>query len=139
MFADFEKTIHEMDSKGEILTHEVLCNLYYDLNKIYYGKNIVIDDLIKYEWQRIPHFYMNFYVYQYATAYAAAIKIAMDILNNKENAKENYLQFLKLGCTKDPIESLKIAGVDMTREETLNEAFVYFNNLVNDLTELYKE
>jgi len=139
MFADFEKNIHELDSKGEILTHEVLCNLYYDLNKVYYGKNIVIDDLIKYEWQRIPHFYMNFYVYQYATAYAAAIKIAMDILNKKENAKENYLEFLSLGCTKTPIESLKIAGVDMTREETLNEAFDYFDNLVSELTGLYKE
>ena len=84
-------------------------------------------------------FYMNFYVYQYATAYAASIKIAMDILNNKENAVTNYLEFLKLGCTKTPIDSLKIAGVDMIREETLNEAFLYFNDLVKELSNLYNE
>lgn len=82
---------------------------------------------------------MNFYVYQYATAYAAAIKIAMDILAKKEGAQKNYLQFLKLGCTKSPIESLKVAGVDMTKEETLNDAFTYFNNLVTELEQLYKK
>ena len=139
MFADFERNIHELDSKGEVLTHEVMCDLYYRLNKEYFGKNIIVDDIIKYEWERIPHFYMNFYVYQYATAYAAAIKIAMDILNNKEDAVTNYLEFLKLGCTKTPIESLKIAGVDMTQEETLIETFDYFNDLVMELTHLYNE
>ena len=138
MFAEFEAIIHEKEAAGEVLTHEALCNIYYKLNKEYYGKNIVIDDVIKYEWERIPHFYMNFYVYQYATAYAAAIKIAMDILNNKENATKNYLEFLKLGCTKTPIESLKVAGVDMSNE-TLEEAFKYFNNLVEELQEIYNE
>lgn len=138
MFADFERTIHEAADKGEVLTHEYLCNTYYELNKEYMGKNVIIDDLVKYEWERIPHFYMNFYVYQYATAYAAAIKIAMDILNHKEGAREQYLEFLGLGCTKTPVESLKVAGVDMTREETLKDAFVYFDTLVNELKELYK-
>ncbi len=138
MFAEFEKLIHEAALNGEVLTHEYLCNTYYELNKEYMGKNIVVDELIKYEWERIPHFYMNFYVYQYATAYAAAIKIAMDILNGKDHARENYLEFLKLGCTKTPIDSLKIAGVDMTKEETLEDAFVYFNDLVNELLKLYK-
>ncbi len=138
MFAEFEKLIHDKDSEGTILTHEELCALYYKLNKEYYGKNIVVDENIKYEWERIPHFYMNFYVYQYATAYAAAIKIAMDILNDKENAKENYLKFLSLGCTKDPIESLKVAGVDMSSQEPIEEAFDYFLNLVSALEELYK-
>ena len=102
------------------------------------GKNIVVDDLVKYEWERIPHFYMDFYVYQYATAYAAAIKIAMDILNGKIRARENYLEFLGLGATKTPIDSLKVAGVDMTKEETLNEAFAYFEDLILELEELYK-
>lgn len=139
MFADFEYQIHELDSKGEVLTHEVLCDLYYKLNKEYFGKNIVVDEEIKYEWERIPHFYMDFYVYQYATAYAASIKIATDILNGKENARSNYLEFLKLGCTKTPIESLKIAGVDMTKEETINEAFAYFEELVNELSKLDEE
>ena len=138
MFADFERTIHEVAQTGEVLTYEYLCNTYYELNKEYMGKNVIIDDLVKYEWERIPHFYMNFYVYQYATAYAAAIKIAMDILNHKEGALKKYLEFLGLGCTKTPVESLKIAGVDMTKEETLNDAFVYFDALVNELKELYK-
>ena len=138
MFADFEKTIHEADQNGEVLTHEYLCNTYYRLNKEYMGKNVVVDEVVKYEWERIPHFYMNFYVYQYATAYAAAIKIAMDILDGKEAARDNYLAFLKLGCTKNPIDSLKVAGVDMTKEETLNDAFMYFNGLVNELEELYQ-
>lgn len=138
MFANFERDIHELDQKGEILTHENMCDIYYKLNKEYFGENIVIDDLVKYEWERIPHFYMNFYVYQYATAYAAAIKIAMDILNKKEGIVEKYLDFLSLGCTKTPIESLLVAGVDMTKEETYQDAFKYFNDLVNELTLLYQ-
>ena len=138
MFADFEATIHEAVQTGEVLTHEYLCNTYYELNKEYMGKNIVVDDLVKYEWERIPHFYMNFYVYQYATAYAASIKIAKDILEGKEGARENYLEFLKLGATKTPIESLKVAGVDMTKKETLLDAFVYFSDLVDELEKLYQ-
>lgn len=139
MFANFEKEIHELDQKGEILTHENMCEIYYKLNKEYFGNNIIVDDLIKYEWERIPHFYMNFYVYQYATAYVAAIKIAMDILNKKEGIVEKYLKFLSLGCTKTPIESLKVAGVDMSNSENYEEAFKYFNELVNDLTKLYQD
>ena len=138
MFAEFEKKIHEASRNGEVLTHEYLCNTYYELNKEYMGKNVVVDDLIRYEWERIPHFYMNFYVYQYATAYAASIKIAMDLLNEKEGAKEKYLEFLSLGCTRTPIESLKVAGVDMTKKETLEDAFTYFESLVSELEELYK-
>lgn len=138
MFADFEKRIHELDQNGEILTYENMCDIYYKLNKEYFGENIVVDDLIKYEWERIPHFYMNFYVYQYATAYAAAIKIAMDILNQKEGAVDKYLEFLSLGCTKTPIESLKVAGVDITKESTFKETFEYFNNLVEELEGLYE-
>ena len=103
------------------------------------GRNIVVDDVIKYEWERVPHFYMNFYVYQYATAYAAAIKIAQDILDNKPGAVDKYLEFLGLGCTKTPIDSLLVAGVDMTKQETLDEAFKYFLELVKDLENLYNE
>lgn len=139
MFADFEKQIHDLEDNGEVLTHEVLCDLYYKLNTEYMGENIVVDELIKYEWERIPHFYMNFYVYQYATAYAASIKIAMDILNKKDKAVEKYLEFLSLGCTKTPIESLKVAGVNMEEESTIDEAFNYFTGLVKELIELYNE
>lgn len=139
MFADFEYQIHKLDNEGEVLTHENMSEIYYNLNKEYFGKNIVIDEEIKYEWERIPHFYMDFYVYQYATAYAASIKIANDILNKKENAVSDYLKFLSLGCTKTPIDSLKVAGVDMTKEETLEEAFDYFKELVEELEKLNKE
>ena len=139
MFAEFEKEIHSLEAKGTILTHEVMENLYYNLNKDYFGKNIVIDKFIKYEWERIPHFYSSFYVYQYATAYAAAIKIAMDILNKKPDAVDKYLKFLSLGATKDPIESLKVAGVDMLDGKVIDEAFIYFNDLVNELESLYQE
>ena len=138
MFAEFEYLIHIKLQNQEPLTHEDLEAIYYKLNQEYYGKNVVIDDEIKYEWARIPHFYMNFYVYQYATAYAAAIKIAMDILNNKPESVNNYLKFLSLGCTIDPIASLKVAGVDMMQSDTLNEAFRYFNDLINELEELIK-
>ena len=138
MFAEFEYKIHEAEASGEVLTHEYLCNTYYELNKEYMGKNVVVDDLVKYEWERIPHFYMNFYVYQYATAYAAAIKIAMDILANKPGAREKYLEFLTLGCTKNPIDSIRVAGVDMNSPEPLNDAFSYFKDLVNELEALYK-
>lgn len=139
MFAEFEYKIHELESNGNILTHEVLSDLYYKLNQEYFGENIVIDKEIKYEWSRIPHFYMNFYVYQYATSYAAAIKIAMDILNKKDKSLEKYLEFLKLGSTKTPVESLKVAGVDMMDKNTLNSAFTYFCDLVNELEILCKE
>lgn len=141
MFADFEYQIHELEQKGEVLTHEILSNLYYKLNKEYFAKNIVVDEEIKFEWSRIPHFYMNFYVYQYATAYAAAILIVRNILNSgcESKACKNYLEFLKLGCTKTPIESLKIAGVDMMKQETLEEAFVYFDELITELENLSLE
>ena len=139
MFADFELRIHEAAKNNEVLTYEYLCNTYYELNKVYMGKNVVVDDLIRYEWERIPHFYMNFYVYQYATAYAASIKIAMDILEGKDGALEKYLEFLKLGATKTPIESLKVAGVDMMDKNTLKDAFNYFNDLVLELEKLYKD
>ncbi len=136
MFSEFEKTIHEKEQNREVLTCDLLNDLYYKLNKHYYGKNIVVDKDIKYEWMRIPHFYMNFYVYQYATAYAASIIIAMNILNGQKDAKENYLEFLKLGATKSPIASLKVAGVDMESASTLEEAFQYFNSLVDELANL---
>lgn len=137
MFADFEREIHNLEQNGEVLTHEVLSDLYYKLNIEYNGDNIIVDECVKYEWERIPHFYMNFYVYQYATAYAAAIKISLDILNKKPKAVDNYLEFLKLGATKTPIDSLKVAGVDMNDSQVLDEAFKYFDDLVSELSNLY--
>lgn len=137
MFAEFEKKIHELDQENEVLTCDVLNDLYYKLNQDYYGENIIIDKEIKYEWMRIPHFYMDFYVYQYATAYASAIVIALNLLENKENVQEKYLKFLSLGATMDPISSLKVAGVDITDSHVFDAAFQYFDDLIKELENLF--
>lgn len=126
MFAEFEEIIHQKEQNGEILTCNTLCDLYYDLNKKYFGNSIIVDEEIKYEWSRVPHFYYNFYVYQYSTGYIAALKIASDIFKQKEKALENYIKFLKLGSTLDPVASLKVAGVDLMDKETFNAAFQEF-------------
>ena len=139
MFSEFEKNIHEFEQKGEVLTKDLLCNEYYNLNKKYFGNKIVLDEEIKYEWARIPHFYYNFYVYQYATGYIAAMKIAKDIYDKKIDARENYIKFLKLGCTKDPVESLKIAGVNLTEEKVYKEAFKEFENILDLYLKYQKE
>ena len=139
MFAEFEKIIHEEDQKGTSLSTEFLNKTYYKLNKKYYGKSIKVDKEIQYEWSRIPHFYYNFYVYQYATGYIAALKIASDIYNKKTGALENYIKFLKLGSTIDPVSSLKVAGVDLTDESTFNDAFKEFNRELDEFTKLTKE
>lgn len=139
MFAEFEKTIHEADANGIALSVDYLNNEYYKLNQKYYGTNVEINDEIKYEWSRIPHFYYNFYVYQYATGYIAALKLATDIYNKKDNALENYMKFLKLGCTKDPVESLRIAGVDLTDEKTFDAAFAEFTRELDKLDDLIKK
>src|SRR5574344_311095 len=127
MFAEFEKNIHELDQNGVILTKELLNSTYYKLNQKYYGKNVYIDDEIKYEWSRIPHFYYDFYVYQYSTGYISALKIATDIYNKKDHSLENYLEFLKIGNKLDPVSSLKIAGVDLTSSNTFDDAFKTFD------------
>ncbi len=139
MFSEFEYKIHELEQNKTVLTKELFNEIYYDLNKKYYNNNIVIDEQIKYEWSRIPHFYYNFYVYQYSTGYIAALKIASDIYNKKPNALQNYLQFLKLGCTKNPVDSLKIAGVDLTDENTFNDAFKEFSKTMDEFEKLIKE
>lgn len=139
MFSEFELEIHNLEQNGEVLTKDLMCKNYYELNKKYYGKYVTVDKEIMYEWSRIPHFYYNFYVYQYATGYVAAMKIANDIYSKKENALENYKKFLKLGCTKDPVESLKVAGVDLTKEEIYDEAFKEFDKTLDLYTELLKK
>lgn len=136
MFAEFESEIHKSEQNGEVLTCNLLNDFYYNLNKKYYGDKIVVDEEIKYEWSRIPHFYYNFYVYQYSTGYVAALKIASDIFNHKEGALENYLKFLSLGSTLDPVASLKVAGVDLTSRQTFDDAFKEFNREMNEFEQL---
>ena len=114
MFAEFEKIAHSMVQNGEGVTADRLCEIYYNLNKKYFGDDIVIDKEIELEWARIPHFYNPFYVYQYATVLSAAIALSKRIIEEGKPAVEDYMKFLKGGSSQDPIELLKIAGVDMT-------------------------
>ena len=139
MFAEFERDMYEAAEKGETLTADYLSSKYYDLNKKYFGNDIIVDEEIKYEWARIPHFYYNFYVYKYATGLSAACHIVDDILSHKENAVENYKEFLKCGIKKSPIESLKLAGVDLTKKEVVESAIKMFNDVIDEFIDLKKD
>lgn len=132
MFAEFEQMIYR-DSEADVpLTSDYLSSKYYDLNKKYFGDDVVVDEDIRYEWERIPHFYYNFYVYKYATGLSAASKIVKDILDGKENAVSNYISFLKTGSTKNPIDSLKVAGVDLTKKEVIDDAIMMFDEIIEE-------
>jgi len=137
MFAEFEKIMYDENFQGEILTAEFLSNKYYELNKKYFGPNVVVDEDIKYEWARIPHFYYFFYVYKYATGLSAACYIVNNILEGKENALENYLEFLKMGGRDYPIEELKVAGVDMNNPEVIESALNMFDDVIKEFIEVY--
>lgn len=139
MFAEFEQLIHEKSANGEPLTPDLLSELYYELNKKYFGDDIVIDEEIALEWARIPHFYYNFYVYQYATGYSAATALAKQILEEGEPAVNRYLDFLKAGSSDYPIEVLKKAGVDMTSPEPIKQALSVFEETLNELEALLFE
>lgn len=135
MFAEFELKINEMVAAGESLTAEGLNELYGQLNKLYFGDGIVLDDEIKLEWARIPHFYYDYYVYQYATGYSAAIALSQRILKYGKPAVKDYIGFLKGGCSTDPISLLKGAGVDMATTQPINEALAMFGELVKEMEE----
>ena len=139
MFAKFEKEIYEAAQNDTVLTSEYLCNKYYEINKKYFGEDVIVDKEIKYEWERIPHFYYNFYVYKYATGLSAATQIVENILSGKENAVENYKEFLKCGSKKNPIESLKLAGVDLNNPEVVKTALEMFDDICKEFKKIYKE
>lgn len=136
MFAEFEKHTHELIKEGKTLTAEVLCGAYKELNKKYFGPDMVVDEEIAYEWARIPHFYTPFYVYQYATGFAAAIAISSRILKGEEGAVEDYKQFLSGGSSMSPIELLKLCKVDMTGGEPIERALEVFESYVKELESL---
>lgn len=136
MFAEFELRTHEMVEKGEALTADVLKKVYYDLNKKYYGNDMVVDEEIAIEWARIPHFYYNFYVYQYATSFSASMAISKMILEEGKPAVDRYLKFLSGGCTKSPIDLLKDAGVDMTTKKPISDALKTFGELIQEMDQL---
>lgn len=136
MFAEFEHIIHQKAQAGEPLTPELLTKTYYDLNKKYFGEDIVVDEEIGLEWARIPHFYYNYYVYQYATGYSAATALSNQILEEGQPAVDRYLEFLKAGSSDYPIEVLKKAGVDMTSSAPIEEACKVFEEKLNEMEEL---
>lgn len=136
MFAEFEKHTHELIKEGKTLTAEVLCGAYKELNKKYFGPDMVVDEEIAYEWARIPHFYTPFYVYQYATGFAAAIAISSRILKGEEGAVEDYKQFLSGGSSMSPIELLKLCHVDMTGNDPIERALDVFESYVKELESL---
>ncbi|TJX65146.1 oligoendopeptidase F [Soehngenia saccharolytica] len=136
MFAEFEKKIYEYVENDNAITADYLSNTYKELNKLYYGSEIVIDDLIAVEWARIPHFYYNFYVYQYATGFCAAVTLATNIKNKEEGSLEKYLEFLRSGSSDYPINVLKKAGVDMTLVEPIEKALNIFKDLVESFDKL---
>ncbi|MEG0805783.1 MAG: oligoendopeptidase F [Lachnospiraceae bacterium] len=138
MFAEFEMNINRMSEEGKSLTADALCEEYSKLQRLYFGKDIVIDHEIEYEWARIPHFFYNFYVFQYATGFSSAIALSQKILKEGEPAVKKYLEFLSGGCSQDPINLLKGAGVDMTSAQPINDALKLFGDLVDELDELLK-
>lgn len=137
MFAEFEKITHETVENGESLTVDKLNEIYYDLNKKYFGDGVVSDEYIKLEWARIPHFYSNFYVYKYATGFTSAEILSHKILN--ENGLENYLNFLKDGSNNYPLDQLRSAGCDIANKDNLRLALDVFKKLVEDFKETYKK
>jgi oligoendopeptidase F len=136
MFAEFEKLTHERVEAGDALTPEALGELYRELNKKYYGPDVVMDDNICVEWARIPHFYSAFYVYKYATGFSAATAIKQSILEEGQPAIDRYLDFLKSGSSDYPINLLQKAGVDLTTPEPVEKALNYFTQLLDEFEKM---
>ena len=136
MFVEFEKQVHDTISSGKILSSEDLSNMYYELNKTYFGKDCYIDNEIRYEWARIPHFYSPFYVYTYATGISAAIIIATNIWKKKEGYVDKYIEMLKQGCTKKAVELLKMVDVDLEDVNTYKGAIDFYNEMIDELEKL---
>ena len=136
MFAEFERDIYDLREHKQALTNDIICDKYYELNKKYFGKGVVVDDKIRYEWERIPHFYYGFYVYKYATGLSCACYIVNSILEGKKDVKENYLKFLSLGGSMYPVDELKVAGVDITDPKVIESAIKMFNDTIEEFKEL---
>ena len=136
MFAEFELTMGKMAENAETLTADSLCAKYHELNKLYFGPDMVSDDEIALEWARIPHFFYDYYVFQYATGFSAAVAIAEKILSEGEPAVKAYKKFLSSGSSADPISLLKIAGVDMSTPDPVNAGVELFGELVDEMEKL---
>ena len=135
-FAEFEHAIHQADQNGEVLTSEFLNNLYADLNQEYYGLSKEDNPQIQYEWARIPHFYYNYYVYQYSTGFAAASALAEKIVHGSQDDRDRYIEYLKAGKSDYPLNIMRKAGVDMEKEDYLNDAFAIFERRLDEFEAL---
>lgn len=136
MFAEFEMITHRMALDGEVLNAESLCGTYKKLNEKYFGKDMVIDEEIAYEWARIPHFYTPFYVYQYATGFSAAVAIATKIINGDKEVLHGYREFLKGGSSMHPIELLSLCKIDMSKPDVIQDALNVFGSLIEDFKKI---
>jgi oligoendopeptidase F len=136
MFSEFEEKAHAIAEKGEPFTKEVLNSIYLKLNKKYYGKSVVSDREISFEWARIPHFYRAFYVYKYSTGIISAIAIAERIFNGGEKEVQEYFNFLSSGCSDKPTELLKLTGVDLLDGDAMEMAFKSFEDALNEFEKL---
>ncbi|MBQ1934172.1 MAG: oligoendopeptidase F, partial [Clostridia bacterium] len=135
-FAEFEYIAHDMAEKGQPLTKDSLNEAYLALNKKYYGRSVVSDPEIAYEWARIPHFYRSFYVYKYATGIISAVSIAERIYNEGKPAVDDYFKFLSSGGSDSPVELLKLAGVDLTKKDAFNSAMQSFKAALEEFEAL---
>lgn len=138
-FAEFEHAIHQADQNGEVLTSEFLNNLYADLNQEYYGLSKEDNPEIQYEWARIPHFYYNYYVYQYSTGFAAASALAEKIVHGSQEDRDRYIDYLKAGKSDYPLNIMRKAGVDMEKEDYLNDAFAVFERRLDEFEALVEK
>ena len=138
-FAEFEHAIHQADQNGEVLTSEFLNNLYADLNQEYYGLSKEDNPQIQYEWARIPHFYYNYYVYQYSTGFAAASALAEKIVHGSQDDRNRYIDYLKAGKSDNPLNIMRKAGVDMEKEDYLNDAFAVFERRLDEFEALVEK
>ena len=139
MFSEFELIAHKYVEEGNTLTADYLENEYLKLNKLYFGDKVVIDDEIKHEWSRIPHFYTPFYVYKYATSLSISYYIAKNVINEKEGFKEKYLEFLKSGGRDYPLEILKIIDIDLNDNKVFQDAINSFKEDIELFKKIYNE
>ena len=136
MFAEFEKNMVLASKDGKVLTSDYLCNNYLNLVKKYFGDNVIVDEDIKYEWARIPHFYYHFYVYKYATGLSIASFIATEILKGNEELLKGYREFLKIGGKMNPKEALMTMNIDITKKEVVLSAIKMFDEYINKANEI---
>jgi oligoendopeptidase F len=137
LFSEFEFEVHKLAEENQPITHENASEIYLNLIKKYYGKSVIADDEIKYEWARIPHFYRNYYVYKYATGLTCAVSIAKMILEEGDKEVNAYINFLRSGGSDSPVELLKIAGVDISSAKPYRDAMTEFNSTLEELKSLY--